>query len=222
MARSCPGTLVTVLGWSSGSNGLSPLGGQLREPRRKNRDRLCLAFAAWLEDQGVPLALFEESPVLDVDAINAVMVRYGRALYSSGRPYSHFSETINALASRQPRLRRLLQQSWDVAFQWQRLEPHVHHQAMPWQVLLAILAAALCWGWLDVAGILALAWGGMARIGEVFAAVRRDLVLPVDIGEDFLLYPFVREGTKDPEHSSEASGLARRPASACASGDFSF
>ena len=109
---------------------------------------------------------------------------------------------MEPLPSRQPRLRRLLQQSWDVAFQWQRLEPHVHHQAMPWQVLLAILAAALCWGWLDVAGILALAWGGLARIGEVFAAVRRDLVLPVDIGEDS---GFILLSVKEPKTRNTAA-----------------
>ncbi|CAE6951851.1 unnamed protein product [Symbiodinium sp. CCMP2456] len=152
---------------------------------QKNRDRLWFSFSEWLKGQGVPLGLFDDAAVPDVDTINAVMVRYGRDLYSAGRPYSHFSETINALAAKMPKLRRLLQQSWDVAFQWQRLEPHVHHQAMPWQVLVAMLASALCWGWLDVAGILALAWGGLARIGEIFAAYRRDLVLPGDTGEGY-------------------------------------
>ena len=161
-----------------------PSGRPVEKITQNNRDRLWSWFVKWLEEQGIPLSLFEEVPVPDVDSINAVMVRYGRALYAAGRPYSHFSETINSLASRIPKLRRLLQQSWDIAFQWQQLEPHVHHQAMPWQVLLAMVASALCWGWLDVAGILSLAWGGLARIGEVFAAFRQDLVLPKDTGED--------------------------------------
>ena len=36
---------------------------------------------------------------------------------------------------------------------------------------------------------LALAWGGLARIGEVFAAYRRDLVLPSDVQQtvDYIL-----------------------------------
>ena len=109
--------------------------------------------------------------------------KYGRMLYTAGRPYNRYAETVNALASRTPALRRMLQPSWDVAFQWLKLEPHVHHQAMPWQVLLAMLTCALLWGWTDVAGVLALAWGGLARIGEVFASCRRDLVLPSDTGE---------------------------------------
>ena len=60
---------------------------------------------------------------------------------------------------------------------------------MPWQILLALLTASLLWGWVDVAGLLALAWGGLARIGEVFAAYRRDLVLPSDVQQtvDYIL-----------------------------------
>ncbi|CAE7692700.1 unnamed protein product, partial [Symbiodinium necroappetens] len=151
---------------------------------QKNRDKLWESFRAWSEEQGVPDDLFSEASLPDIDSINAVLARYGRMLYKAGRPYNHYSETVNALASKFPRLRRLLQPAWDVAFQWQRLEPHVHHQAMPWQILAAVLAAALCWGWPEVAGIVALSWGGLARIGEIFAAYRRDLVLPADVGEE--------------------------------------
>ena len=85
----------------------------------------------WAAEQGIPPAFFEPSGVPDVDGINAVLVRYGRALYQAGRPYNHYAETVNSLSSRNPKLRRLLQQAWDVALQWQRLEPHIHHQAMP-------------------------------------------------------------------------------------------
>ncbi|OLQ05070.1 hypothetical protein AK812_SmicGene11814 [Symbiodinium microadriaticum] len=124
---------------------------------------------------------FAQSCSDDVDLVNALLARYGRALYESGRPYNHYAETVNAVAGKFPKIRRLLQPAWDVAFQWQKLEPHIHHQAMPWQVLLALVTAALLWGWVDVAGVLALAWGGLARIGEIFAAFRCDLVLPSDI-----------------------------------------
>ena len=62
-----------------------------------------------------------------------------------------------------------------------RLEPHVNHVAMPWQLLLAALVTSLLWGWPRVAGILALSWGGLLRIGEAFAARRSDLLLPSDV-----------------------------------------
>lgn len=39
----------------------------------------------------------------------------------------------------------------------------------------------MCWGWIEVAGLLALSWGGICRIGELLAAYRRDLILPSDV-----------------------------------------
>jgi len=39
----------------------------------------------------------------------------------------------------------------------------------------------MCWGWIEIAGILALSWGGICRIGEVLAAHRKDLILPSDV-----------------------------------------
>ena len=40
---------------------------------------------------------------------------------------------------------------------------------------------ALYWGWVREAGILALSWGGLTRIGEALAALREELVLPRDV-----------------------------------------
>ena len=52
---------------------------------------------------------------------------------------------------------------------------------MPWQVMIAICSAALLWERPRVAGAVALAWGGMLRIGEVLDAIRSDLLLPQDV-----------------------------------------
>ena len=41
-------------------------------------------------------------------------------------------------------------------------------------------SAGLSWGWLDVAGSLALLWGGIHRPGELLASRRSDLFLPGD------------------------------------------
>jgi len=49
------------------------------------------------------------------------------------------------------------------------------------QALLSLLVTALYWGWIREAGILALSWGGLTRIGEAISAVRRQLVLPRDV-----------------------------------------
>ena len=109
------------------------------------------------------------------------LAEHGRELYEAGRPYSHYSETINAVGSERPSARRLLTGAWDVAFSWLREEPFEHHIACPFQVLLALCAVCMCWGWIEVAGLLALSWGGICRIGEVLAAYRRDLILPSDV-----------------------------------------
>ena len=61
--------------------------------------------------------------------------------------------------------------------------------ALPWQPLVALLVTSFSWGWVRVAGIIALSWGALTRIGEVLAASRSDLVLPSDLGgtTDFAL-----------------------------------
>ena len=74
---------------------------------------------------------------------------------------------MNAVVGKRPSLRRMMQQSWDLAFAWLRQEPPTHHVALPWQALLSMISASLSWGWTKVAGVLALSWGGITRIGEV-------------------------------------------------------
>ncbi|CAE6922416.1 unnamed protein product [Symbiodinium sp. CCMP2592] len=110
------------------------------------------------------------------------LVCYGQYMFKTGKTYSSYSETLNMFSSLCPSLRRLLQPAWDLAFAWQREEPPVHHTAMPWQIVAAALAIALTYGWLDLAGVICLCWGGLARVGEVQEATRADLVLPTDTG----------------------------------------
>ena len=137
-------------------------------------------FEAWLASLGISLDGLLEQHYTKIDEINKELVRYGRALYASGRPYNHFAETINAVAARKPVIRRQLQEAWNLAFAWQRDEPSIHHIAMPWQILLGSITICFFWGWLDVAGMLALSWGSLLRVGEFLQATRRDLLLPVD------------------------------------------
>ena len=56
---------------------------------------------------------------------------------------------------------------------------------MPWQVLLAIISVAWVWGWHELAGVVALSWGGLTRIGEVLEATRAELIMPRDFGSSF-------------------------------------
>ena len=147
-----------------------------------NRQRVDLLtqFENWLATISVSLTQLLDDHHSRIDEINRLLVRYGRALYAAGRPYNHYAETINSLAAKKPAIRRQLQESWNLAFAWVRDEPSVHHNAMPWQILVAALSACLLWGWTEVAGMLALCWGSLLRIGEFTQAVRKDLLLPVD------------------------------------------
>ena len=60
----------------------------------------------------------------------------GTCLYGSGRPYWHYSETINAVTSLKPILRRQVQAAWDLGFAWVTDEPYSHQVAVPTASLL--------------------------------------------------------------------------------------
>ena len=137
-------------------------------------------FEAWLFGHGVRLEVLLENSATRVDDVNRWLVSYGRCLYGVGRPYNHFAETINAVSAKKPALRRQLQEAWNLAFAWVRDEPTTHHIAIPWQVLLACISVSLIWGWVDLAGMLALTWGAVLRVGEFLSATRKDLLLPCD------------------------------------------
>ena len=149
---------------------------------RTNRDKLLDQFKAWLTARGDNLQEILAGAYVNPETIVAKLVSYGQELYASGRPYSHFSETINAIAAAKPTIRRMLTGAWDLAFSWLREEPGEHHTACPFQIMLALLSVSILWGWPLVGGIIALTWGAVCRIGEVLQAYRRDLVLPADVG----------------------------------------
>ena len=146
-------------------------------------------FKEWLRSGGSNFdEVFMEHPP-NLDLINKLLCDFGRVLFKTGKPYYHYSETVNAVAARRPVLRRTLQQAWDLAFMWGSYEPTARHVGMPFQILLAVLTTMLLWGWKQEAACVALAWGALLRFGEVFKAVRKDLLLPMDVGDsvEFLL-----------------------------------
>eukprot|EP00435_Cladocopium_sp_Y103_P062393 s584_g24.t1 len=165
-----------------GTGQILPIGRPVLGQTQANRDKLLDQFSLWLQTQGFAFDSLVLDSTPDVETINLLLERYGRALYEAGRPYNHYAELINGVAAKKPLLRRQLQAAWDLAYAWLRLEPPIHHVALPWQALLSILTISLSWGWLRVAGVIALSWGGITRIGEVLGALRKNLVLPSDLG----------------------------------------
>ena len=156
-----------------------PVLGKTKEARAK----LTEDFDGWLRGRGTELSELLDPRGIDIDAVNAALEAFGRDLHRSGRPYNHYAETINAISALRPSLRRVLQGAWDLAFTWLREEPPTHHVALPWQALLCLISTAFVWNWPRVAGVIALSWGGITRIGEVFGARRKHLVLPQDLGQ---------------------------------------
>ena len=132
----------------------------------------------------------------NVEEINCLLTRYGRELFKAGRTYNQFAETINELTTRKPPLRRLVQSAWDLGYTWRKVEPSMHHIAMPAVVLLAILSTCFAWGWTRLAGCFALVWGGLLRPGELTNATRGDLLLPDDVQSRM---PFCLLAIKEPK-----------------------
>ncbi|OLP79200.1 hypothetical protein AK812_SmicGene40547 [Symbiodinium microadriaticum] len=108
------------------------------------------------EGWGRPTTRTNRARLLEAEKIAMILVLYGQQLFRS------------------------LGAAWDLAFAWLSEEPHAHHRALPRGVLLAVVSAALCWGWLREAALFMLAWTGLLRIGEAVSATRRDLILPSD------------------------------------------
>ena len=160
---------------------LLPEGRRVTELTSANRQVFMSLFCKWLDEEGKDYdVVFAGMP--DIDTINRWITDYGRKLFYEGKPYYHYSETINAIAAKRPTLRRSLMQAWDLAFMWNSLEPVEHHCALPHQVLLAVLSTCILWGWVREASVFALLFGALLRSGEVLAARRKDLIFPQDVG----------------------------------------
>ena len=156
-------------------------GRPVTESTKSNREKLLRWFSDWLEEKGFCLEDLVKRASHEPELLVRQLLQYGMQLYEAGRPYSHYAETVNGLGARHPSIRRLMSGAWDLAFAWLREEPYEHHQACPYQVLLAATTLSILCGWPRVAGAIVLMWGAVCRVGEVLNATRADLVLPTDM-----------------------------------------
>ena len=165
-------------------------GRRVRPETSDLRRSLMFVFEEWARHEGVDWPFLLANSYQNIEEINNLLERYGQVLYRSGRPYLHFAETLNAIANIRPSLKRNLQGAWNLAFGWVQSEPSDHHVAMPFQILLAMLSVCAIWGWLNFGGCVALAFSGFLRPGEMLGALRKQLMLPIDVGNtvDFGLF----------------------------------
>jgi hypothetical protein len=66
----------------------------------QHRESLGSQFESWVRSLGFSLDDILANHQQRIDDLNSLLVRYGRCLYSSGRPYNHFAETTNAVSLR--------------------------------------------------------------------------------------------------------------------------
>ena len=145
------------------------------------RRNLLAEFGKWLlAFHGVQLSALLDAKPVDPEEISGYLVKYGQDMFLAGRAYGKYAETINAVATYRPIVKKQLTIAWDLAFAWLADEPFQHHPALPLSILLALLSVALMWGWPVEAAIIGLTWSGILRIGETMIATRGDLILPQD------------------------------------------
>jgi hypothetical protein len=153
----------------------------VRETTLIAREKLLTDFGSWLfQTEGVLLTPLLTAKPPDPEEVCKWLILYGQQMFLSGKAYGKYAETINAVATARPAIRKQLSAAWDLAFAWLADEPFQHHPALPLSVMLAMVTTAILWGWPLEACIIAMTWAGIMRIGETLMATRADLVLPGD------------------------------------------
>ena len=68
------------------------------------------AFSSWwLQGQDLCFEQLLDMQPHNIRKLNNLLLMYGRQLFEAGWPFSHYSEVINAIAGREPSIRRSLQ-----------------------------------------------------------------------------------------------------------------
>jgi hypothetical protein len=86
-------------------------GRRVTDTTKFTRDWLYGVFESWLVEKGLDIHAVIYANPPDVDLLNKVLVDFGRWLFAEGKPYYHYSETINSISSQRPALRRSMQQA---------------------------------------------------------------------------------------------------------------
>ena len=100
------------------------------------REKFLQIFYGWALEQNIDIHFMLDNHYTCIDELNLVLSKFGRVLYHSGKSYNQYAETLNAITSLKPAVRRMLQGAWDPGYAWVREEPGNHHIAMPHQAAL--------------------------------------------------------------------------------------
>jgi hypothetical protein len=140
-------------------------------------------FTDWLALAGISASLLQllECPT----ALGALLRQFGVDSYRKGSSRYYFALLVTGLGRLHPILKGVpLAPCWDILHAWDWLQPVKHRPPLPKALYRAMIAVALCLGWIRWAGCLMIAFFGITRIGEVLKAARQHLVLPCDTLDD--------------------------------------
>eukprot|EP00928_Gymnodinium_smaydae_P051330 TRINITY_DN3486_c0_g1_i2.p1 TRINITY_DN3486_c0_g1~~TRINITY_DN3486_c0_g1_i2.p1 ORF type:complete len:328 (+),score=20.15 TRINITY_DN3486_c0_g1_i2:273-1256(+) len=146
---------------------------------QKRSSAAIAAFGQWLA---------RELPFMSIDVLlehpnilSALIRSYANSLYLSGGSLYQLIGLITGLQKRSPSIRGHLASAWAVVTEWQVRHPTKHRSPLPEPVVLAMCMVAISLGWFRWAGVTLAAFYGIARTGEMLAALRSHLVLPSDL-----------------------------------------
>ena len=147
-------------------------------------------FQAWLEKMFSPETI---SQVFISAPLGAqVLKRYGIHLYSSGKALYELRHLLVLVQTNYPLMRASLHPAWNVLTKWEEIQPVKHRAPLPEVLYKAMVCTALFWHWDRFAACLVLGMEGIARVGEILAAMRMDLVLPRDLFDAKSRYAFLK------------------------------
>lgn len=154
------------------------------------QNRVWLRFQAWLSQHLQPetreqLFLCPEVGVL-------FLKRYGLHLYSTGGKLYELRHLLVLVQQEFPKLRAEIAPCWQLVTKWEIAQPLKHRQPLPENLFKAMFAIAMLWRWSRWAASLLLGYEGIARVGEILAATRGDLVLPSDAFDDAVSVAFLK------------------------------
>ena len=115
------------------------------------------------------------------DIAAQILRQYGLHCYETGGAVYELRHLLVSAGQKYPAVKTVLNPAWDVLARWEEICPVERRIPLPEILFRAMFAAAVFKGWKRWAATLLLGFEGIARIGEVLAAFRRDLVLPCDL-----------------------------------------
>ena len=117
--------------------------------------------------------------------LSAFAAAYIQYLYDCGRPFTHSSESLAALQSQHPFMRRQLTDAWASVKQWKLAEPRELRNPIPRVIMRALVVAALILDWPYTALGIWLAFDNLLRPSEATTRQRKHLLLTSDLGGEY-------------------------------------